>query len=745
MKRVLFFISVLLVACQDVGSLQGQSSPLWISPQSCALRTPSASDPDTDADGFVDSCDTCPSVANPNQLDSNYDGIGDACTDDADGDGIPDTHDTCPKVFQKPQSHTSPLKTLDSDHDGLGDSCDPCPRGEDTLDSDGDGINDCQDLCPHLSSPINTDRDGDGVGDPCDNCIDLPNAGQIDRDANGIGDACESAPFSLIETDIHSLHQAIKGGHISCETIIRGSLHRIATYDLSIRKDRPPINAFVGFNRAAIEQARRLDESFHVTGQLVGPLHCVPIAVKDLYASVGTPVTAGSRAFHGLTSAKDGFAVGRLKKAGAIVLGTTSMDEMSYGIFGISGKHGKSGNPYNTFTNSGGSSSGSAAATASSFVVAALGTDNCASLTIPGAYNGLVSLRSTVGLISMSGVFPSNYVDEVPGPLTRTVTDLAQLLDVMATQDPDDPRTMDYPTERPRYVDHLKPHALKGARIGVLRHLGLGDESDYPFDGGSPEVAKVFRQALRDLERAGAIVFDNVTVNDFDLSRFGIGLWTTLPAFLANYTTGGPRSFPEACRTGQFSHFVHADSSQCLDYWDHQQVGEVGSKRHHAVDKRYAENGERIKRVLDRLHLDALVYPVDALGTAHDFAAMANCLAASASKTPQITVPAGHVNGLPVGILFHGPKWSEARLIELAFSYETATKHRRPPLLSPPEKPNEIPSFSYDRETLLRNLLSERVFSGILKNGNKTDMTALKMRDVVRQAATEKHLPYLLK
>lgn len=717
----LLLLALALPACGDDSSTEDPPEPII----RCGDLEPTDEDPDTDGDGFVDSCDVCPDLANPEQVDSDHDGTGDLCSDDDDGDGTPDDADNCPLLLDIRQS--------DADGDGLGDWCDPCPTGGDTRDSDSDGVDDCTDLCPLVADPTNSDSDGDGLGDACDNCPDVANAGQIDRDQNGVGDHCEQRPFAVEEASISDISNAIAAGETTCEEVVTAYLNRIQRFDLDV-SDGPPINAFVAFNANALEQARALDEAFADSGELAGSMHCAPIVVKDLFATKDTPVSSGSLAFVGMQPTADGFAVGRMKEEGAIVLATTTMDEMSRGIFGIGGRHGKTGNPYDTTRNPGGSSSGSGAAVGANFAVGGTGTDNCASLTIPGAYNGLVSIRPSVGLISMTGVFPSGRMDAVPGPLAKSVPDLAIMLDAMAAEDPDDGRTAQFDGERPVYVDQLDPQGLEGARIGVLRRLGKSEAENvqHTFVGGDNDINIIFQRALQTMEANGATIVDNIALDELNTRRSGFGFAEDFEQFLS-IIDGPIQSYADACKTGKFSAHVFASVESCLNSANNLSRFNLGSDAHQEAIDRYDGNAELIARIMDELELDAIVYPADGQGVPGVFASRANCTTGSVSQTPAVVVQAGSSGGLPVGLMFHGRKWDEATLVKLAFAYENATRHRQSPILQAAADPVAVPEFDPIAATDLRLAIGEASFDEVLGTQGKFDLTSMRFLPIVTE------------
>jgi aspartyl-tRNA(Asn)/glutamyl-tRNA(Gln) amidotransferase subunit A len=715
-------VTVLLVSCAD----EPRDEPVHKNPQ--CQGSVELGDTDIDGDDAPDRCDNCVRAHNTDQLDVDFDGIGDVCDLDVDGDDVRDGRDICPDIYNAGQQ--------DSDEDGAGDVCDYCPMGLDADDSDGDGFSDCVDLCAAISDPAQLDADRDGVGDACDNCPGGANASQGDLDEDGVGDACESAdqPFEFAEAGIADIHRAILSGGLTCEVIIDGYLQRIARFDLDISAGAP-INAFVMFNESVREQARRLDARFSENQKLVGPLHCVPIAIKTNFDSSDTTTTNGSFALEGTRAPDDGFAVGRMRAQGAILIGTTAMDEFARGIQGIGGRHGKTGNAYDTAMNSGGSSAGSGSAVAASFVVGATGTDNCGSLSVPAAYQGLVTIRSTLGLVSLDGIFPSSRLDAVAGPLARSVRDMALMLDAMATRNPQDPRHDDAAWSRPEsYVEHLDPDGLRGRRIGVLRHLSAGTIDAYrnPFEGGDAHTHRVWKRALADLERLGAEVVENVRVPGFSSDRYGGGWVVDVDRYLE--TVDSPvEDFDAMCRTDRFSQFVYSGTQACLDAAQRGRENPDGSLE--AGREAYAQNRHRIEHVMDLLNLDALVYPADAFGAANRLASKSNCIATATSGLPAVVVPAGLSDdepAMPIGIMFMGRRFDETRLIEIAYAFEQGTGWRRAPELHAASAPDEVPRLDLGRANGLRRALGNAALDAILADGNKFDLRPGKMRDITR-------------
>ncbi len=647
-----------------------------VEPDPCAVPADVEGE-DEDGDGVADLCDNCPATPNPDQLNSDWDEVGDACDDDKDDDGYLDVDDLCPLVYH-------PLAE-DADGDGIGDVCDPCPRGEDGSDRDSDGVDDCADLCPDLLDPENIDSDGDGVGDACDVCPLVADASQLDSDGDGDGDACdEDAAFSVVEATTSSIQAAIRAGDVTCAEVVEAHLDLIQRRDKDTA-DGAPLNAMVMVNPKARDQAAALDAYFAREGELKGPLHCSPFVVKDLFDTAELPVSSGSLSLVDSRPGADGFAVGRIRSRGAILIGTTSMDEFSKGIYGVSSRSGRAGNAYDGDRNAGGSSSGSGVAVGSSFAVAGLGTDNCASLSVPAAYNGLVTLRSSTGVVSLGGIFPSSRLDAVAGPMARTVRDLALFFDAMAAHDPAYDMTRLRDGARPEsYLAHLDSDGLRGRRVGVLRSIGRGTTEDYKnaFTRADTHTHQVYSRALGQLEALGATVVENVFLDDLNMRRSGEGAAQDIDAYLAR--VDGPHSdYRSMCKSDQISKWAKNSDERCdSNHLRATTIGRIGGDSYDSIEERYAENAAYIASVMDAQDLDALVLPVDAYGAARTQNAKTNCVVTSVSGTPSMNIQVGFSEdspAMPIGMMFIGRRYSEPLLFELAYAYEQGTRHRRPP------------------------------------------------------------------
>ena len=529
-------------------------------------------------------------------------------------------------------------------------------------------------------------------------------------------------PWVSSEATLAGLQRALESGSITCAEVIGERLDRIARFDLDT-SDGPPLNAFVTLNESLREQADALDQAFSATGTLVGPLHCVPFVVKTNYAADEVDVTDGVFGWRGM-KAPQGTAVSRLKSQGALLVGSTTMDELARGIYGIGGAHGRTGNSFSPDLNPGGSSAGTAVAVSAGFALAGLGTDNCGSLVIPAAYNALVTLRGSRHRVPLDGIFPGNPRDSIAGPMARTVTDLAAFLDTLTGSDGE-------------YVAALKPDALVGRRIGVVRALSkkTKEKFRFPYATKSPEVSAVWDAVFQDLTRLGATVVEDVALPKLDARRRFGGWEAAVQAFLA--TTDPPTTFEAVCDGQGYSAMVWPDAATCRE-----KLGKGLLKSLEDPDPRYVQNAEWVESRMDQLNLDALLLPSDAHGIPRARRGAPNCMLTSVTGLPAATGGGGGAEGLPVGMQLVGREGQDLAVLGLAFAFEQGTGHRRTPDLVGPDM---APTLDLAASNRLRVSLGERAFERVLRHGSRRDLdadsfTALVL-DVLREADPSPLLP----
>ncbi|MEM6859207.1 MAG: amidase family protein [Myxococcota bacterium] len=616
---------------------------------------------------------------------------------------------------------------LDSDGDGMHDACDTCPMGGDARDRDQDGVPDCQDLCPAIPNPLQQDQDADGRGDACDSCPLVSARGRIDRDGDIIDDACDSEIESdpAYEVSVAEIRRRLLAGE-RCEQIVRAHLARIAKYDFDPLRG-PPIAAFVRMKSDVLDRARELDQAW-ARGER-GSLHCVPVAVKDLFQVEGLGLNGGSWALEGLVAKRNATAVARLIEAGAVVLGSTNMDELSKGVSGISGRGGKTGNPYDTRKNSGGSSSGSGAAVAASFAVIGLGTDNCGSLSVPASFNGLVAMRATTGRISLDGTLPSNRRDAVVGPLTRSVDDQIAALKLLMGPDPRDLDTLNQPP-----LDWARLDEPRGPlRIGLLRSFGKGKAETWTTRQSSAPHFALLQRLQDDLVASRHTVVESLTVADVDLRRGSAGVRADTEAFFA--ANDWDMSFQAYCSHEERAGFARRSARFCWGrsfssrFWEF-----VGSPHDWIIRRRLGANALSVEAQMAELGLDLIMMPSDARGIPGRQGALTNCRLLTVSGLPSITLPVGEIAGLPVGMTFIAPRWQEIELLRFARAYEARFRPRFPPPLPPlnPELPP--PEMVSDQ---VRAAAARASFEAYLKDGKKFDLTPQRFQQEARRALGE--------
>ncbi len=486
--------------------------------------------------------------------------------------------------------------------------------------------------------------------------------------------------FKLEETTISKIHAALHAGEVTCAELVAGYLARIEAYDRS----GPTINSIVTVNPHAQDEAARLDAQFSASGQLSGPLHGVPIVVKDQAETAGIMTCFGSIALDGYIPTKDATAIAKLHAAGAIILAKTSMPDFATSWFGYSSKSGTTKNPYDLAHDPGGSSSGTGAAVAANLGAIGVGEDTGGSIRLPSSFDNLVGLKVTPGLISRAGMSPLVVFQDSAGPMCRTVTDAAKMLEVLVGFDPADPYTATaIIAGEVKYSELLNKAALSGVRIGVVREV-FGDTSDPQ----AAEVNRVIEDSLVAMAAAGANLVD-IIIPDLQhyielSSMYVIHSRHDIDRFLAARPQLPMRTLKEVVDAKKYHpkcELIDAlvegpeDPYSDPEYYQRYTAREQFQR---AVINEMAKVGAR-----------ALVFPTTQVPSPSraeldggkwpmlDFPT--NTLIAAQTWMPAMSVPAGFTpGGLPVGLEIVCLPYHEADLLSLAYAFEQATMHRRP-------------------------------------------------------------------
>ncbi|OUL72731.1 amidase [Paraburkholderia hospita] len=489
--------------------------------------------------------------------------------------------------------------------------------------------------------------------------------------------------FILEEATIDSVHRALKGGVLTVERLVEMYLSRIEQID----RTGPKLNSVVSVNPHVLDEARALDREFARTGQFVGPLHGVPLLVKDQIETAGIQTTFGSVAQRGYVPRKDATAIAQLKRAGALVLAKTTMPDFATSWFGFSSMSGETLNPYDLARDSGGSSSGTAAGIAANLGLVGIGEDTGGSIRLPASFNNPVGVRVTPGLISRDGMSPLVVFQDTAGPMARTVTDAAMLLDCMVGYDPLDEYTVAHRIagHSGSYAGHLDAAGLKSVRVGVLRQA-FGSDSD-------PECAMVndaIRGALEQLQAAGAVLVE-LNIPDLMEQIFETSLYLThsradLNAFLAARPELPYRSLDAIREAGQFHPVLDLLSS----VFDGPERPEDDPDYFRKLAAR-----ERFQRVVVKIMADAdvqaLCYPAVQVpapkkddvraGRTNTLTFPTNTLIASQTWMPSICLPAGFTGtGLPVGMELVVLPYHEPDLFRFGYAFEQVSRHRKAPV-----------------------------------------------------------------
>jgi len=500
------------------------------------------------------------------------------------------------------------------------------------------------------------------------------------------GAAQQAQPFHLQEATIDSVHQAFAAGRLTCAQLTRFYLDRIEAYNLK----GPMLRAVLTVNPRAMDTAAEMDRAYAANRSGVGPLHCIPILLKDNFNTADMPTTAGNVSMKASRPKTDAFTVDKIRKAGALILGKTNLQEFARGGVSISSLGGQVLNPYDLTRTPGGSSGGTGSAVAANLALIGTGSDTGQSIRSPSSANSLVGIRPTRGLVSRSGLIPNSQTQDEVGPLGRTVRDAALLLDVMAGYDPADPISAFGKGRQPKsYTELLTRDALNGARIGVLTNL-FGREERHR------EVNAAMQSMIAKMRELGATAVElplpeydslagQVTTSDYEARTVMDRYFATLPA---------------DAPIKSFAQLVAAKTSAVQATLE-QEIAVVDGMNSQAYKDRMLNRDKlrlAVAKFLADNNLDAVLYPhqrilVVPTGSQDQFER--NGTLSNSTGFPAVTFPAGFSAptrsaplGVPVGAELLGPDYSEARLLAFADAYELAAHVRKPPQ-STPSLPNE--------------------------------------------------------
>jgi amidase len=480
--------------------------------------------------------------------------------------------------------------------------------------------------------------------------------------------------FEVAETSIADEQKAMSEGRVTSKALVQAYLDRIAAFD----QHGPRLNALITINPNALQEAEALDRERAAKGPR-GPLHGIPVIVKDNYSTRDMQTTAGSMALFGFVPTIDAFQVRKLREAGAVIIAKSNLHELASGITSVGSAFGQVRNPYDPARVPGGSSGGTGAAIAASFAAAGMGSDTCGSIRIPSSVNNLVGLRPTKGLSSIAGIVPLSTTQDVGGPLARSVSDLATMLDATIGEDPDDPATRLAPGQsRPKFTDALESASLKGVHIGILEPLFGGPGED-------PEVNRVVRASIDELKKQGveatSVPLPSLTTDLNGSSLINAEFKEDLANYLANSGNPPVHSLEDIVRGGLFHVALAGGMSARLA-----SKGRNSREYKLALAKRAAMQ-QIILKLMEDQKLDALVYPTLTRRPAMigDPQGGSTCQLSATTGFPAISMPAGFTDeGLPIGVELLGRPFDDVKLVSYAYAYEQANHHRRAPGRTPP-------------------------------------------------------------
>lgn len=493
-----------------------------------------------------------------------------------------------------------------------------------------------------------------------------------------------SNTFDIVETTIADIHTAYENGTLTARQLVQMYLDRIKAYD----QQGPALNAIISTNPKALEEADRLDEAYRKSG-LTGPMHGIPLIMKDQGDVKDMPTTMGSVLFKDHMPDRDCFVAARLKEAGAIFIGKATLGEMGAGDSHGS-LYGSTKNVYDLERTAGGSSGGSGASVSANFATVCIGQEGFASIRRPSIWNGVTGMRPTAGLVSRGGVYAGwPMINGSLGPMSRTVTDMAKMMDSMVGYDPDDPITAHGVGRAPEsYANLLDTDALKGARIGILREsMGFRAEPD---TDDFKKITEVFDRAVADLHKAGAEIIDPIEIPDLKplLAKRARNSEEEDRSF-EDYAAGSANS-PFATRDEIMASPLFAETCRGVqERWNTKQAD--GAYEQYILARE--ELMTRFLKVMADHKLDAIVHKAvehqptlikDGLNPPYYDQRGAPSINTFLVFVPSVVVPAGFTSeDLPAGITFLGRPYDDANMLRFAYAYEQATHHRRVPACAP--------------------------------------------------------------
>ncbi|MEJ5317084.1 MAG: amidase [Tenuifilum sp.] len=487
----------------------------------------------------------------------------------------------------------------------------------------------------------------------------------------------------LEEITIKQLQDGYREKRFTVEKVVNDYLKRIELLD----KEGPCLNSVIAINPDALKIARELDEEL-AQGKVRGPLHGIPVILKDnIDTRDSMPTTAGATVLRNSYVGRDSWIAAKLREAGAVIIAKANLSEWanfraSRSSSGWSGVGGQTRNPYELDRNPCGSSSGSGVAVSANLCAFAIGTETDGSIMCPSNNNGIVGLKPTVGLISRSGIIPISFTQDTPGPMCRSVSDVAYCLGAMVGPDPNDPKTLD-PNARfyNDYTQFLRLDGLMGKRIGFITNAS----------GFHHKVDTLMSKAISDLRRFGAEVFEvSLPIpQEVNSAEFQVLLYEFKDGLNRYFASLGEKAPIKSLE--ELISFNRADTIELRHFDQHllelaQGKGDLNSPEYikalETMQKGIRQNG--IDKVMDENKLDLLIIPTGSPAWKTDLILGDNYIGGNTSYAamagyPSITVPMGNIDGLPVGISFIGRAWCESTLIEAAYSYEQGTKHRIAP------------------------------------------------------------------